>query len=137
MTKFLPSELPRSSSRRLSRNGLCLNVGFRLLPTPRILETIRKAPEGRHNIAWGVSPRWRSEVSHTLFLFPPRVLPQLRAVPGVGAALGVEGGGFGGLTGSWGSRPRLYYAAPFGAQSGFPDSLVSREGRTWDWLSGP
>ena len=86
-----------------------------------VLETIRKAPEGRHNIAWGVSPS--GEFSHALFLFPPRVLPQLRAVPGVGAALGVELGGFGGLTGSWGSRPRLYYAAPFGAQSGFPDSL--------------
>src|SRR6266481_9143027 len=90
-----------------------------------LLETIRKALEGRHSIAWGVSPRWRI-LTHTLFRFPPRVLPQLRAAPGVGAALGVEGGGFGGLIGSWGSRPRLYYAAPFGAQSGFPDSLQGK-----------
>src|SRR5205823_1181390 len=42
-------------------------------------ESVPKAPEGQHNIAWGVSPRMANP--DALSCFSPRRCPQVRAPP--------------------------------------------------------
>src|SRR5205823_5150848 len=80
--------------------------------------TIRKAPEGRQHVAWGVSPRFA--VPHTdLSPSPLRAPPQLRAEPGVGAAPGV---GCVASPGPGAHAPGYVLSPPFGGSSGLPGS---------------
>src|SRR5436305_8124834 len=81
-----------------------------------IRESAPKAPEGRHNIAWGASPRTAN--LDTLSFFSPRRCPQVRVQPALGGSAGYGIRSAVNVISSWGSRPRLYYAAPVRGLSG-------------------
>src|SRR5690242_13784054 len=85
--------------------------------------TLRKAPEGRSDVAWGVSPRCAVPNTHLLSV-PPRPPPQLRSRPGVGAAAGVERPWVWWRRRVLGLTPQATSGRPHsGARKDFPDSL--------------
>src|SRR5207253_1775535 len=81
-----------------------------LLRTESLFHNVLAPEWGRHNIAWGVSPRiWRCHLApHPGAAHNPGLCPGLWAAPGCGGEYKRWD------SPSWGLRSRLYYAAPPG-----------------------